>query len=157
MRLPPAEHFSLQMAAIASGILRHVIEIGQARNLKDPSPKRKFEDIAFAGTLGGAAALAAILRPALERTMQDLAADPDHSASTAEPALTLPVARYVVDLCISSLDGISRLSGSAIVWEQSALLECMLDMRCLAQHSNLSPGRLTQLGACLLRMDSRWT
>jgi len=149
MAVAPSEHFALQMAAVAVGIVRHVIEVARrAKGRVGRSPKRKFEDAALLSAVGEAVALTKIARPALKDAMVELmqrSAEDDGLVGDASPA-SLAVARYIVARCVASADAVFSLSGSSVVFEGDELQECTCDLRCIAQHANLSPGRFAQLG-----------
>lgn len=150
MAIAPSEHFALQMAAIACGVVKHMIDVVRtARNGHlGRSPKRKFEDAALLSALGEAVALLKIARPALKQAMAELiqpSSTDDDLAAHALPT-SLAVARFVVARCIASADAIFSLSGSSVVFEGDELQECTRDLHCIAQHANLSPGRFAQLG-----------
>lgn len=156
MTASPSEHFSLQMAAVATGIVRHAIDKTTSDRLGGHrAGKRLFEGTAMFDAIGKATAVTRIARSALCDAMSDLILRTAQSEEQSSIAPTqLSVSRYIVDCCLASVEGIVALSGSAVVFEDNELQECAADLRCLAQHSNLSPGRFAQLGATLMKRKS---
>lgn len=155
MAVAPSEHFALQMAAVASGIVKHVIEIaGTAKHgCVEKSAKRKFEDAALFSAVGEAITLTKIARPALKEAMTELlqrSFQVDGFAGDAS-LTSLSVARYIVARCVASADAVFSLSGSSVVFEGDELQECTCDLRCIAQHATLSPGRFAQLGERIIK------
>ena len=159
MAASPSEHFALHMAAVAMGILAHVLEIAgkDYRPESSKNPKRRFEDVGLIQGVGKATTVLAIARAASQSAMHDLlerASRPDPQDSQ-EAATCLCVARYIVSECVETAQSIFSHSGSEVVFETNELQECLGDLHCLAQHANLSPGRFAQLGSLILHSANR--
>lgn len=150
---PVSEHFGIQMAAIAIGILRHAIEVTCATAARPTAGKRKFEDAGLATALGEAETFSRVGRAALREALGDLLSIAAQSGSqeTATCHATLAVARHVVEGCVASTGRLFDLSGSSAIFDGNELQECLRDLRTLSQHANVSPGRFAQLGTLLMR------
>lgn len=143
---PISEHFALHMAAIATGVVRHAVDaiLARADKLYPGSGKRDLEGPALLKAIGVGKVCSRIGRAALQDAMTDLLRDEVSGKST------LAVARYVVELCIEAVESLMALGGSRTVYAGDPIQECLSDIYCIAQHANLSPGRLAQLGESLM-------
>jgi alkylation response protein AidB-like acyl-CoA dehydrogenase len=159
MLASPSEHFALHMAAVAMGILAHVLEIAceNYRPQSARSPKRRFEEAGLIHAAGKATTVLRVARAATQSAIRDLLERAFHPAAqdSWEAAACLCVARYIVSECVETAQGIFAHSGSEVVFEINELQECLGDLLCLAQHANLSPGRFAQLGSLIVQYANR--